>query len=94
MLAAVDHLANLDAISSSLDLIAQKHCALGVQASHYKIVHDNFLAATAKVLGDAITPDVAEAWSQVRDFVRDCIYIYIFVVLGGNFSKRFILILI
>lgn len=46
-------------------LIAHKHCALNVQASDYAIVHDNFLGATADVLGDAVTPEVAKAWSDV-----------------------------
>ena len=65
VLASVAHLQDLGAIDAALRLIAHKHCAVGVQAAHYRIVHDNFLGATATVLGDAVTPEVAAAWSQV-----------------------------
>lgn len=65
VLAAVGHLDDLSAIDAALGPAVHKHCALGVLPGHYKIVHDNFLAATAKVLGDAVTPTVADAWSAV-----------------------------
>lgn len=65
MLASVQHLSNLNPLSEAFALIAHKHCALGVQAEHYKIVHDNFLAATANILGAAVTAEVAAAWSEV-----------------------------
>jgi len=48
-----------------LELTAQKHCALGVKAEHYPIVHECFMEAVAKVLGEAVTPEVADAWSKV-----------------------------
>jgi nitric oxide dioxygenase len=65
VLASVAHLRDLGGIDAALRLIAHKHCAVGVQAAHYQIVHDNFLSATATVLGDAVTPEVAAAWSEV-----------------------------
>jgi nitric oxide dioxygenase len=64
-LAYVGHLANDDNIEPMLARIAERHCAVGVQAEQYSVVHDNFLAATAHVLGDAVTPPVAAAWSAV-----------------------------
>mmetsp|Transcript_20440 Transcript_20440/g.47793 ORF Transcript_20440/g.47793 Transcript_20440/m.47793 type:complete len:432 (-) Transcript_20440:159-1454(-) len=69
VLASVGHLDNMEAIADAANLIAHKHCALGVLAEHYPIVHDNFLAATAQVLGDAVTADVADAWSGVLQYL-------------------------
>lgn len=65
VLAAVAHLTDLAPLAAAFELIAHKHCALGVMPEHYKIVHDNFLGATAEVLGDAVTAEVAAAWSAV-----------------------------
>ena len=65
VVASVTHLSNLAPLMPAFQLIAHKHCALGVQAADYKIVHDNFLAATAHVLGSAVTPEVGAAWSEV-----------------------------
>lgn len=65
VVAAVGKLDDLASISSTLAPAVHKHCALGVLPEHYKIVHDNFLTATAKVLGPAVTPEVADAWSAV-----------------------------
>eukprot|EP00753_Platysulcus_tardus_P019717 PLAT7468.2.p1 GENE.PLAT7468.2~~PLAT7468.2.p1 ORF type:complete len:373 (-),score=165.18 PLAT7468.2:180-1298(-) len=65
VLAAVGHLSDLSAVEGAFRIIAHKHCALGVLPEHYSIVHDNFLGATAEVLGDAVTEEVADAWSGV-----------------------------
>ncbi|WP_130840896.1 globin domain-containing protein [Corynebacterium neomassiliense] len=48
-----------------LSRIAHKHVSLGVVADQYQIVHDHLFAAIVEVLGDAVTPEVAEAWEQV-----------------------------
>lgn len=45
--------------------IAHKHVSLGVRPEQYTIVGHHLLAAVAEVLGDAVTPPVAEAWSEV-----------------------------
>ncbi len=63
VVAAVEHLQNLEEIAGPAERIVQRHCALGILPEHYPYVHDNFLAATAEVLGDAVTPEVADAWS-------------------------------
>jgi nitric oxide dioxygenase len=65
VVASVTHLSNLAPLMPAFALIAHKHCALGIQAADYKIVHDNFLGATAHILGAAITAEVAAAWSEV-----------------------------
>ncbi|MFD9908428.1 globin domain-containing protein [Streptomyces sp. NPDC059063] len=45
--------------------IAHKHASLGVTPGQYETVHRHLFAAIAEVLGDAITPEVAAAWSEV-----------------------------
>ncbi|GAB3945849.1 globin domain-containing protein [Corynebacterium tapiri] len=54
-----------------LDRIAHKHVSLGIVEEQYPIVHDNLLAAVAEVLGDAVTEDVAAAWSAVYWLMAD-----------------------
>ncbi len=53
---------NLGALGSAVELIAQKHCSLGIQPEHYPIVGHHLLLAVKEVLGDAVTDDVAAAW--------------------------------
>ncbi|WP_435972528.1 globin domain-containing protein [Streptomyces sp. Qhu_M48] len=48
-----------------LSRIAHKHASLGVTAAQYKTVHEHLFAAIAEVLGDAVTPEVAQAWDEV-----------------------------
>ncbi|KAA9393329.1 hemin transporter [Kocuria coralli] len=45
--------------------IAHKHVSLGIKAPEYTIVGRYLLGAVKKVLGDAITPEVAAAWDEV-----------------------------
>lgn len=45
--------------------IAHKHVSLGIQARDYTIVGRYLLGAVGKVLGDAVTPEVAAAWDEV-----------------------------
>ena len=54
-----------------LNRIAHKHVSLGVTESQYQIVYENLMAAIAEVLGDAVTPEVAEAWSAVYWLMAD-----------------------
>lgn len=48
-----------------LNRIAHKHVSLGIVKDQYPIVHKHLLEAIAEVLGDAVTEDVANAWSEV-----------------------------
>ncbi|WP_314614886.1 globin domain-containing protein [Streptomyces stackebrandtii] len=48
-----------------LSRIAHKHASLGVTAEQYKTVHEHLFAAIVEVLGDAVTPEVAQAWDEV-----------------------------
>src|SRR5215467_4855487 len=36
-----------------------------IHPEQYEIVHENLMWAIGKVLGDAVTPDVAAAWDEV-----------------------------
>ncbi len=45
--------------------IAHKHVSLGIRPEQYTIVGHHLLAAVAEVLGDAVTPEVADAWGEV-----------------------------
>ncbi|MFD3324145.1 globin domain-containing protein [Streptomyces sp. NPDC058701] len=48
-----------------LNRIAHKHASLGVTRAQYPVVHEHLFAAITEVLGDALTPEVAEAWDEV-----------------------------
>jgi nitric oxide dioxygenase len=59
-------LANPDTLPETmLGRIAHKHASLGVTAEQYDVVHQHLFAAIAADLGDAITPEVASAWTEV-----------------------------
>ena len=45
--------------------IAYKHVSLGIRPEQYTIVGEHLIAAVGEVLGDAVTPQVAAAWSEV-----------------------------
>lgn len=58
------HIDNLAALGSAVELIAQKHCSLGIQPEHYPIVGKHLLAAIGDVLGDAVTEEIAAAVTE------------------------------
>lgn len=45
--------------------IAHKHVSLGVKPRDYAIVGHYLLAAVGEVLGDAVTPEIHNAWDEV-----------------------------
>jgi nitric oxide dioxygenase len=45
--------------------IAHKHVSLGIRPEQYTIVGHHLLDAVGEVLGDAATPDIAQAWDEV-----------------------------
>lgn len=45
--------------------IAYKHISLGIRPEQYTIVGQYLLGAVAEVLGEAVTPEVGAAWSEV-----------------------------
>ncbi|MFI6032791.1 globin domain-containing protein [Streptomyces sp. NPDC051315] len=48
-----------------LTRIAHKHASLGVAPEQYAVVHQHLFVAIADVLGEAVTPEVAAAWTEV-----------------------------
>jgi len=45
--------------------IAYKHISLGITPDQYLIVGKYLIGAVAEVLGDAVTPEIAAAWTEV-----------------------------
>ena len=58
---------NLEALGPAVELIAQKHCSLGVQPEHYPIVGKHLLAAIKDVMGEAATPSIIEAVAEAYE---------------------------
>lgn len=52
-------------IDAIMARIAAKHASLGVAAFHYDVIRTPLFDAIKEVLGDAVTPEVAEAWDEV-----------------------------
>jgi nitric oxide dioxygenase len=48
-----------------MERIAFKHISLGIRPEQYTIVGHHLLGAVGDVLGDAVTPEIADAWSEV-----------------------------
>jgi nitric oxide dioxygenase len=55
---------NLAALGPAVELIAQKHCSLGILAEHYPIVGKHLLVAIKDVLGDTMSEKVLAAWGE------------------------------
>lgn len=47
--------------------VVSKHVALGIRPDQYPIVGECLMAAIGEVLGDAVTPEVADAWSRLYE---------------------------
>ncbi len=58
------HIDNLEALGPAVELIAQKHCSLGIAPEHYPIVGKHLLAAIKDVMGDAATDEIIGAVSE------------------------------
>lgn len=48
-----------------LSRVAHKHVSVGITEDQYPVIHEHLMAGIGEVLGDAVTDDVAEAWSAV-----------------------------
>ncbi|TYL52733.1 globin domain-containing protein [Agromyces mariniharenae] len=56
-----------------LSRIAHKHASLGITEDQYPIVYRYLFEAIAEDLGDAVTPEVASAWSEVYWLMADAL---------------------
>ena len=55
----------------TLEIVVNKHVALDIQPDQYPIVGECLMAAIGEVLGDAVTPEVADAWSALYQELAD-----------------------
>lgn len=62
VLAYAQHIDNLGALGSAVELIAHKHASLYIRPEQYAIVGKYLMQAIVDVLGDAVTPEIGEAW--------------------------------
>lgn len=51
----------------TLAYVVSKHVSLGIQPDQYPIVGECLMAAIGEVLGEAVTPEIADAWSRLYD---------------------------
>lgn len=58
------HIDNLEALGPAVELIAQKHCSLGIAPEHYPIVGKHLLAAIKDVMGEAVNDEVVVAVTE------------------------------
>jgi nitric oxide dioxygenase len=56
-----------------LSRIAHKHASLGITPDQYEIVYKYLFEAIAEDLGEAVTPEVAAAWTEVYWLMADAL---------------------
>ncbi|MFK0039995.1 globin domain-containing protein [Paenarthrobacter sp. NPDC090517] len=56
-----------------LSRIAHKHASLGITEDQYGVVYQHLFAAIAADLADVITPEIAEAWTEVYWLMADAL---------------------
>lgn len=62
--AAVEGLSRPEALVATLQRLGRRLGALGVKLDHYEAAGEAFLAALARGLGRALTPEVRSAWLE------------------------------
>ncbi|KFA66682.1 hypothetical protein S40285_04993 [Stachybotrys chlorohalonatus IBT 40285] len=62
VLAYAMYIDDLGKLSDAVNHIAQKHVSLFIQPDQYAIVGEHLVGAFVEVLGDALTPEVKDAW--------------------------------
>lgn len=62
VVAYASHIDNLGVLDAAVARIVQKHVSLNITAPQYAIVGECLMEAIGRVLGDALTPAIAEAW--------------------------------
>jgi len=63
------HIDQLEALGPAVNLIAHKHCSLGIRPEHYPIVGKHLLAAIAEVLGEGATEEILAAVAEAYEFL-------------------------
>ncbi|PRY66268.1 nitric oxide dioxygenase [Vreelandella songnenensis] len=54
-----------------METVVNKHVSLDIQPEHYPIVGECLMAAIGEVLGDAVTPEIADAWGALYQELAD-----------------------
>jgi nitric oxide dioxygenase len=62
---------NLDSLQSGIEKVAQIHVDTNVLPKHYPWVGESLLAAIKKVLGEAATPEILNAWEEAYGFLAN-----------------------
>ncbi len=62
---------NPGALGPAVNLIAHKHCSLGILPEHYPIVGKYLLAAIKDVMGDAATDEIIAAVAEAYGFLAE-----------------------
>ena len=62
---------NLGALSGAVEEMAERHASLNIRPEHYPMVGASLMKAISQVLGDAVTEEVAAAWTEAYQFLAD-----------------------
>lgn len=65
------HIDQLEELGPAVELIAQKHCSLGVRPEHYPIVGKHLLDAIQDVMGEAATDEVLAAAGEAYGLLAE-----------------------
>lgn len=65
------HIDDLEALTPAVELIAQKHCSLGVKPEHYPIVGKHLIDAIKEVMGDGATDEIVGAVAEAYGVLAD-----------------------
>ncbi|GKT66226.1 globin [Colletotrichum tofieldiae] len=63
VLAYATYIDDLPRLKAAVERIAHKHASLYIRPEQYDIVGTHLMKAIGEVLGDALTPEIAEAWT-------------------------------
>ncbi len=83
IIAAAEHIEQLEEIMPVVEQIAHKHRSIGVTADQYPIVGDNLLQAIADVLGENATEDILNAWRDAYGVIAN-----IFIEVEANMYEQ------
>lgn len=71
LVAYATHIDKLEALGDAVGLIAHKHVSLNILPEHYPIVGECLMEAIGQILGDAVTPEIADAWGAAYQQLAD-----------------------
>ena len=71
IVAYANNIDKLENLGGAVEKMVAAHVRTGVKAAHYPMVADSLMTALADVLGDALTEDVANAWTEAYMFLAE-----------------------